>query len=411
MREFTGDMRGVLALILAGGQGSRLGPLTWHRSKPSVQFGKHRIIDFVMSNCLNSDIDNMMVFPQYRGQELIRHIQHHWPSDRMRESFIDIVPPQQLHGAEWYRGTADAVFQNLSIIDDSGDFSDLAILSGDHIYVMDFRQMYAFHRERGSLFTVCAFPVPTSEAHRFGVIEVNTEGRIVGFEEKPESPKEIPGRHGWSFISMGNYFVVKSYARDILQENASNSNTSHDFGNDIIPMIVRRGDPIYAYDFRENTVPGQTHHYWRDVGTIESLWGANMDLVAMEPQLNLYNQKWAIRTPHDNLPMAKMNSFRQIDDKCSKQFAVSGGSILEDSYLYQSVLGREVQIYGSKVVEAVIFSGVHVEEGSVLHRVIIDEGVRIPAGTRIGVDHKEDRARGLFVDDSGIVVVPKGFVL
>lgn len=199
MHEFTGVMKGVLALILAGGQGSRLEPLTSHRSKPSVQFGKHLIVDFVMSDCLNSDIDNMMVLTQYRGQELIRHIQHNWPSDRMRESFIDIVPPQQLYGAEWYRGTADAIFQNLSLIDDSGDFSDLAILSGDHVYVMDFRQMYAFHKEKHSLFTVCAFPVPTHEAHGFGVIEVNAEGRIIGFEEKPTSPKEIPGRPGWSF--------------------------------------------------------------------------------------------------------------------------------------------------------------------------------------------------------------------
>jgi glucose-1-phosphate adenylyltransferase len=409
MNGFTG-MKGVLALILAGGQGSRLGPLTGHRSKPSVPFGKHLIIDFVMSNCLNSDIRNMMVFTQYRAQELIRHVQHHWPSDRMRESFIDIVPPQQLHGEEWYRGTADAVFQNLSIIDE-GDFSDLAILSGDHVYMMDFRQMYAFHKEKYSHFTVCAFPVPTAEAQRFGIIEVDADGRIIGFEEKPQSPKEIPGRPGWSFVSMGNYFAVKSYVRDILHENASKQDTAHDFGKDIIPMILERGDLMSAYDFRENKVPGQEGYYWKDVGTIDSLWSANMDLVAMEPELNLYNAAWPIRTPDDNLPMGKMNSFRLREGKCGQQFAISGGSILEDSYLDHVIVGRNVRVYGSDVTESVIFSDVHIESGCTIHKAIIDEGVIIPYSTSIGLNQEDDRRRGLFVDDSGIVIVPRGWTL
>jgi len=404
-------MNNVLALILAGGQGSRLGPLTWHQSKPSVQFGKHLIIDFVMSNCLNSGIYNMMVFTQYRAQELIRHIQHHWPSDRMRESFIDIVPPQQLHGDEWYRGTADAVFQNLSIIEKSGDFSDLAILSGDHVFTMDFGQMYEFHKNKKSVFTVCALPVPTNEAGRFGIIEVNADSMIIGFEEKPEYPKEIPGRPGWSFISMGNYIVARSYLRDILHENVRDQETGHDFGKDIIPAIVRRGDSVYAYDFRKNVVLEQRHNYWRDVGTVESLWAANMDMVAMEPELNLYNQKWPIRTPHDNLPMAKMNSFKKArGGKCSQQFAVSGGCIIENSYFYKSVLGRETRVYGSEVTESVIFSGVHISNGCVIRRAIVSEGVKIPPGTNVGVNLEEDKRRELYVDESGIVVVPEGFV-
>jgi glucose-1-phosphate adenylyltransferase len=405
----TNGMKGVVALILAGGVGSRLGPLTRHRSKPSVPFGKHRIIDFVMSNCLNSDIDSMMVLTQYRAQELIRHIQHHWPSDRMRDSFIEVVPPQQLHGEEWYRGTADAVFQNLSLITESGNFTDVAVLSGDHVFMMDFRQMFKAHQTKNSVFTVCAMPVPLDEAHRFGVIEVDTENRIVGFEEKPPVPKEIPGRPGWCFISMGNYIAGMDYLRSILHENAGNPDTSHDFGKDIIPMMVSRGEPIYAYDFRDNVVPNQRHHYWRDVGTIQSLWEANMDLVAMEPELNLYNQDWVIRTPHDNLPMAKFNSLRPTGGKCSERFAVSGGSIIENAFLHKSVLGREVWVYDAEVHESVLFAGVHVENGVQLNRVIVDEGVSIPSGIKIGFDPDEDRDRGLYVDESGIVVVPKGF--
>src|SRR3989338_5815289 len=407
--RFAGDMKCVLALILAGGKGSRLGPLTQFRSKPSVQFGKNLIIDFAMSNCLNSGIDNMMVFTQYRAQELVRHVQRHWPSDWLRESFIETVSPQQIYGPEWYRGTADAVSQNISLIDERGDFVDVAILAGDHVYMMDFRQMYAFHKEKQAVFTVCALPMEVSEAHRLGVIEVNNEGRIVGFEEKPAHPKEIPGRPGFSYVSMGNYFAAKKYLWKILEENAQNDETTHDFGRDIIPMMVERGDPIYAYDFRENHIDGMKHHYWRDVGTIQSLWEGNMDLATLNPELSLYNKKWVIRTPHDNLPMEKTNSLRPVDGRESGLFLGRGGCIIEDTHLYQSVIGRESIIYRSQVTESVIFSGVQMD-GAILHRVIVGEDVHIPPGTIIGIDRALDEERKLHIDKSGIVVVPKGFV-
>lgn len=405
------DLNDVVTLILAGGVGTRLGPLTQNRSKPSVPFGgKYRIIDFMMSNCLNSGLKNILILTQYRSHELNKHLRLSWPSNMMHGFSVEPVPAQQIRGEEWYRGTADAVYQNLSIIEDEGDFTTAAILSGDHILAMQLGQMHTFHKESGSVFTVCAMSIPASEAHRFGVIEVDEDDRIVGFAEKPKHPKEIPGKPGMSYISLGNYFAELGYLKEILTENAEDPKTAHDFGKDIIPKMVEDGMPVFAYDFRNNHVPGQEEHYWRDVGTVRAFHEANMDLVEMKPELNLYNDQWPFRTPADNLPPAKVNSLAMRNGTCSEHWIASGGCIIEDTFLRKAVLGRKVRTFGASIEESVVFSGVRIGYNSKILRAIIDEDVVVPPGTEIGIDPKVDHSRGLHIDqESGIVIVPKGF--
>ncbi len=403
-------MKKIITFILAGGVGSRLGPLTVSRSKPAVPFGgKYRIIDFMMSNCLNSGLFKIMVLVQYRAQGLIDHLQDHWSSQPRFGYFVHTVPPQQMFGTEWYRGTADAVYQNLPIAIRRNNVDTAAILSGDHILAMDFEQMYEYHCDKHSAFTVCALSVPSERAAgQFGVIEVESGMRIVGFEEKPAMPKEIPGKPGWCLISTGNYFANIPHLRQALEENTADPHTSHDFGKDIIPKMVREGAAVYAYDFRDNKIPGQEEHYWRDVGTIQSYFDANMDLVSITPELNVYNEEWPILTPADNLPMAKFTE--TSEHGClARSSALSGGCIVEDSKLYKAVIGRKTRVYNSVIEESVLFSEINVGHRSYLRRVIVDRGVSIPPGTIIGIDQEADRARGLYVDESGITVVPRHF--
>lgn len=402
-------MRNVITIILAGGVGSRLSPLTDSCTKPAVEVAaKYRIIDFMLSNCLNSGLLHILVATQYRSHLLTKHLSDNWPSSAMHGFYNRTVPAQQIHGETWYQGTANAVYQNLSIIESEGDFQTAAILSGDHILAMDFGQMYAYHRSKQSVFTVCVMPVPVAEASRFGVLEIDDNWRIVGFTEKPVDPKEIPGMPGQCLVSMGNYFAEMNELEEWLTRDASKPDTSHDFGKDIIPGMLEAGVPLYAYNFADNVIPGQSEHYWRDVGTIEALHAANMDLVQIKPDLNLYNKEWPIRSAQDNLPPAKFNE--TVPHGCHiRNSVVSGGCIIENSSLHLAVLGREVRVDGSTVEESVLFTGVKVKEGCHLRRVIVDTGVRIPPHTSIGIDHVADRARGLTVDDSGIVVVPRGF--
>jgi len=320
------------------------------------------------------------------------------------------IAPQQVFGEEWYRGTADAVYQNLDTVREHGSFDTVCIMSGDHITAIDLSQMYQYHQEMESMFTVCAMSVPSQEAsERFGVIEVDETNRIVGFEEKPKYPKEIPDKPGMSYISLGNYFANFHRLASYLGEDANATDTDHDFGKDIIPQMVGAGEAVYAYDYRENRIPGQKEHYWRDVGTVRGYHEANMDLVQYEPQINLYNEKWPIWTPADNLPGAK---FVRPHERLGigERFIVSGGCIIEDTYLCETILGRNVRTYGSKICRSIICSGAVVGPGSSLSRVIVDEDVFIPPKTKIGHDAEHDKARGLFVDDSGIVLVPKGYV-
>lgn len=350
-----------------------------------------------------------MALVQYRAQGLIDHLQDHWPSAPKFGFSVHTVPPQQMFGNEWYRGTADAVYQNLPLVLRRGQFQTAAILSGDQIFAMDFSQMYSFHKEKNAVFTVCTLSLPTAEAAgRFGVIEVDEHSKVIGFEEKPDHPKEIPGKPGRSFVSLGDYFADLSYLKQVLEENTQDPDTSHDFGRDIIPKLVRAGAPVYAYDFCDNQIPGQSEHYWRDVGTVHALWEANMDLVSITPELNVYNEAWPILTPYDNLPPAKFTETHE-HGCLVRSSAVSGGCIIQDSNLYKAVCGRKVRIYNSSIEESVLFSEVRVGERCLLRRVIVDRGVDIPSGTSIGVNLDADHARGLYVDESGIVVVPRHF--
>jgi glucose-1-phosphate adenylyltransferase len=321
---------------------------------------------------------------------------------------MQTVPPQQLIGAEWYRGTADAVYQNLPIIAGWGRFETAVLLAGDHILALDFSQMLAFHKAKQSVFTVCVMPVPTAEASRFGVLEVESDGRIISFEEKPKRPKEIPGRPGWSVISLGNYIAALDHLTRTLEANNQKPDSTHDFGQDIIPQLLHEGAPVYAYDFLTNVILGQSEHYWRDVGTVHAFWEANMDIVSITPELNVYNDHWIIRSPYDNLPPAKFIDTEGLGCRVANT-VVSGGCIVQDSTLTKAVLGRKVCVYGSDIEASILFSRVNVGYGCKLRRVIIDEGVSLPPATSIGYDLEADRARGLYVDESGIVVVTRSF--
>ncbi len=404
-------MKKVYSFVLCGGRGARLGVLTDTRAKPAVPFGgKYRIVDFVLSNLFNSGFRTIGALVQYRSQLLMDYISTNWSSVPRLGFNVYTIPPQQVFGEEWYRGTADAVYQNLDTVREHGTFDTVCIMSGDHITAIDLSQMHKYHEERESVFTVCAMSVPSYEAaRRFGVIEVDSDGRIVGFEEKPECPKEIPGKPGMSYISLGNYFADFHRLSSYLGEDANATDTDHDFGKDIIPQMVRSNERVFAYDYRDNRIPGQKEHYWRDVGTVRSYLEANMDLVQYEPQINLYNEEWPIWTPADNLPGAKfVRPHHRLGS--GERFIVSGGCIVQDAYLCETILGRNVRVYGSKVCQSVICAGVIIGEGSSLSRVIVDEGVIIPPRTKIGRDIDSDKARGLFVDDSGVVIVPQGYV-
>lgn len=404
-------MNEVITLILAGGKGDRLGPLTKHCAKPAVEFAsKYSILAFQASSAFNSKLRHWLVLTQYKSHELSKYLADNWPTNVEHEFYVHSVPAQQLQGDSWYQGTANAVYQNLDLIESEGDFRTAAILSGDHVMAMDYRQMYDYHRAKQSVFTVCVMPVPTAEASRFGVLEVDADWRIVGFEEKPAQPKEIPGMPGHSLVSMGNYFAELAELSQWLIKDAERPDTSHDFGKDIIPGMLAAGVRLYAYNFLRNVIPGQTEHYWRDVGTIQALHDANMDLVRIRPELNLYNNVgWPIRSAQPNLPPAKFNKLGGRGCELDNALA-SGGCIVESSVLTSSVLGYNVRVSGSTIAEAVLFSGVRIRNGCHLYRVIVDKDVEIPEGITIGVDADADRARGLYIDkDSGIVVVPRGF--
>ncbi len=399
------DIRNVIGIILAGGKGERLSPLTAHRAKPGVPFGgKYRIIDFVMNSFINSGIQNIKVLIQFKSQPLKQHIDRLYPSSPLYGHYIDTVSAQQKVGEEWYEGTADAVYQNLDILE-AADFGAAAIFAGDHIFVMDVSQMYEFHCKKESEFTIAAIAVPVEQAAgQFGVIEVDRRNRVIGFEEKPEKPKEIPGRPGLCFASMGNYIADIPVLSGLLQEDAQNPDSKHDFGKNIIPMMLARSMPVYAYDFNSNLIEGQRRIYWRDVGTVRAYWEANMDLCRIEPEINLYNRTWPIRTFPDNAPPAKFIFHPDLDNHI-----ISGGCIVSGARVHGSVLGQWVRVeQGANIVDSVIFPEVTVGAGVQLNTCIIDKKVNIPPGTRIGFSQADDEARGFSVVD-GITVVPKGY--
>ncbi|MCL6640597.1 MAG: glucose-1-phosphate adenylyltransferase [Candidatus Rokubacteria bacterium] len=392
-------------MIMAGGRGERLHPLTRDRSKPAVPFGgRYRIIDFVLSNFANSELLALYVLVQYKSQSLIEHVRLAWRTGGLLpDYFVAVVPPQMRTGAAWYRGTADAVLQNLNLIDDFAP-DVVAIFGADHIYRMDINQMIAFHREAGAEVTVAARPVPLAEATQFGVLAVDRASRVVEFAEKPPRPKPMPDHRDRALVSMGNYLFNRQVLVDALVDDARRS-TEHDFGRSIIPELVPTGR-VYAYDFQSNEVPGVKPYeepgYWRDVGTIEAYWQAHMDLLGESPRFDLDNREWPIRSAHHPGPPARFLG-ADVDNA-----HVAEGSLVKRATLRNSILGRSVWVNEGAVIEdSIIMDHTTVGKGARIRRAIVDRFNIVPAGSEIGLDPAADR-RLWHVDPSGLVVLPRG---
>jgi glucose-1-phosphate adenylyltransferase len=400
----------VLGMIMAGGEGARLHPLTRERAKPAVYFGgKYRIIDFVLNNFINSGIFKIKVLTQFKSDSLIKHLTTGWNLNRMLGHFIDPVPAQMRTGKKWYQGTADAVFQNINLIEDENpDY--IAIFGADHIYTMDISQMLDFHRQVGAVATVSAIPKPLSEASQFGVIEIDPSGRMIGFQEKPEHPIPMPGRADMALVSMGNYIFNKKFIIRELYNDATINASSHDFGKDVIPKMYR-DYPIYVYDFTTNRIPGETpvqSIFWEDVGTLDSYYAANMTLREVIPVINLYNDNWPVRTAPGQSPPAKFVFDGEGTERRKGEALdsiVSGGCIISGGRVIRSVLARGVRLHSHSIVEdSIIFPDVDIGEKAHVRKAIIDRGVRVDPGDKIGFDIDADRKR-FFVNDSGIVIL------
>jgi glucose-1-phosphate adenylyltransferase len=401
----------ILAMILAGGKGERLHPLTIHRAKPAVPFGGiYRIIDFTLSNCINSGIRKIAVLPQYKSLSLDKHLRLAWNlfSGELNE-FIISVPPQQRVGNRWYQGTADAIYQNIYMIEkDAPDH--LMVLAGDHIYKMDYAEMLRFHREKKADATVAAIEMPRTRATDFGIIEVNDDYRVIGFEEKPRDPKPIPGRPELAFASMGIYLFNTKKAIEHLEFDAlrEEKDTAHDFGRNIIPQMMKV-DRVYAYNFKDENK--KEAKYWRDVGTIDAYWEANMDLVSVDPLLNLYDRAWPIRTYQAQNPPAK---FVFAQEKKGGRLGialdsiVAHGCIISGGRVQNSVLSPNVRVNSySEVRDSILMENVDIGRRCRIRRAIIDKDVVVPPGTEIGYDLEQDKKR-YHVTPSGIVLIAKG---
>ncbi len=402
-------MASVLSMILAGGEGARLAPLTESRAKPAVPFGgQYRIIDFVLSNFVNSDLHKIYLITQFKSHSLSKHLQRCWRIAGLADKFIDTLPAQMNTGSDWYQGTADAVYQNLNHIE-SHNPELVCIFGGDHIYTMDVRHMVSFHAKQGADLTVAAIPVPVEQAHHFGIIEVDDQGRMVGFAEKPtENVRTIPGNPGFVLASMGNYVFNKDCLVQELKSDHENTLSDHDFGKDIIPSLFPRAK-VMVYDFSCNVVPGgKNNGYWRDVGNIDSFWQANMDLLSQDPPVNLHNQDWPIRTYIPPYPPALIAFNRNEHEGQINNSMVSVGCVFHDVSMQRSVVGYNVKIGDhTRITESVILPNVKIGKDVVLNRVIVDKRVQIAPGTRIGVDREEDMKR-FKVTESGLVVIPRG---
>lgn len=393
----------ILALILAGGKGEQLMPLTEVRSKPAVPFGgTYRIIDFVLSNFYNSGIMGMHVMVQYRSQSLIEHLRRAWRIGDGERQFVTVVPPQMNGGGGWYEGTADAVFQNLNLIHDFAP-DIVAVFGADHIYRMDIRQMVRFHVEREADVSVATLPVSLSSAQGFGIVEVDRNNRIIGFEEKPPMPKAMPGHPDLALSSMGNYLFSTDVLLRALEEDAR-SEGSHDFGHDILPRLLQT-DRVMAYNFRDNEVPGIAYYeepgYWRDVGTIKAYWQANMDLLGETPACDLRNREWPIRSEPSSGPPASLVN-------CYVDHAVIGeGSQIIEADIRRCIIGRHVRIEaGAQIEDAVIFDHARIGSKARLHRVIIDRQNEISSGAELG--HMDGSGNpAVQWTASGLVVLPK----
>ena len=401
-----------MTMIMAGGEGSRLKPLTSDRTKPAVPFGgNYRIIDFVLSNFVNSGFMKIFVLTQFKSHSLLQHMREGWRvSSGIVKQFIDPVPAQMRIGKKWYEGTADAIFQNMNLIDDE-DPDQVCIFGGDHIYRMDVRQMLRFHSKRQAVLTVAAIRVPIQDAHHFGIIEVDEEWAMTGFVEKPEnSPKTIPGNPDYVLASMGNYIFERGPLVDELKKDSKDKNSDHDFGKNILPKMFPEGN-VFVYDFSQNFIPGleeEEKGYWKDVGTLDTYWEANMDLVGVHPHFNLYNKKWPVLTYIPPLPPAKFVHFSDLRTGHAINSMISSGAIISGALVENSVVGYNVRIHSFAHVEhSVIMNNVSIGRGAKIRKTIIDKHVQIASEVQIGYDLEADKKR-FEVTENGVVVIPKG---
>ena len=395
--------RGTLAVIMAGGRGERLRQLTEDRCKPAAPFGgKFRIIDFVLSNCLNSGIRQISVLTQYKAHSLIQHIGKGWGFLRGEfGEFIEIIPAQQRLGPEWYQGTADALWQNMELIRAHRPLHVL-VLAGDHIYKMDYGPMIGFHVEKEADITVGVVEVPIDRAREFGVVGVDESNRVLNFLEKPRDPPPIPGRPDVAMASMGIYVFNPRLLERLLRADADDPESTHDFGKNIIPAAIEKLR-VFAYPFED--VRSKAQHYWRDVGTIDAYYDANMELVRVSPELNIYDEQWPIWTYQEQLPPAKFVFDDEDRRGCAIDSMVSGGCIISGSRVTNSLLFSQVRVHDYSTVDrSVILPRVRIGERCVIRNAIIDEGAVVPDGTTIGVDPAQDRER-FYVSENGVTLV------
>ena len=403
----------VFGIVLAGGEGKRLMPLTADRAKPAVPFGgSYRLIDFALSNLVNSGLRQIVVLTQYKSHSLDRHISQVWRMSNMLSSYVASVPAQQRRGKHWFQGSADAIFQSLNLITD--EKPDIVVVVGaDHVYRMDFRDMIEAHIASGARATVAGIRQPIELASQFGVIEVGEGSRISAFREKPSDPQPLADSPDEVLASMGNYvFDADALVEAVTTD--SDADSKHDMGGDIVPWFVDRGE-AHVYDLSDNDVPGATDrdkYYWRDVGTLDSYFEANMDLISPLPIFNLYNREWPIYEQQVNMPPAKFT--RDVHGRQSSVIdsIVDAGAVIAGASIVHSVISSWVRVAsGASVQDSILFDQVQVGEGAMVRRAIVDKEVQIAPGARIGVNHDADRERGFYVSDSGIVVVPKGMVV
>ncbi len=403
----------TIAMLLAGGEGRRLYPLTMDRTKPAVPWGgRYRIIDIVLSNFVNSGFTRINVLTQFKADSLIKHISRGWQLESKFGRYIDIIPAQMRVSKDWYKGSADAIFQNLNLIyDESPDH--VFVFGSDHIYKMEINQFLNYHKKKKADLTIAALPVPINEAKRFGVIEVDRDMRVIGFQEKPENPKPMPGNPDLALVSMGNYIFKSDVLVDVVSEDAKKENSEHDFGKNVIPSMYERYR-VYVYDFRKNRVPGITRKergYWVDIGTIDSYWQASMDLVSVSPVFNLYNRKWPIYSYNPDSPPAKFVFANEKKKRVgvATDSIVAEGCIVSGGRVNKSILFSNVRVNSfSDVDNCILFNNVNVGRYCKLKNVLCDKDVNIPPKTVIGYNLEEDRKR-FKITEGGIVVIPKGY--
>jgi glucose-1-phosphate adenylyltransferase len=394
----------VLGIVLAGGEGKRLWPLTADRAKPAVPFGgNYRLVDFVLSNLVNAGYLRICVLTQYKSHSLDRHITQTWRMSTVLGNYITPVPAQQRLGPRWYTGSADAILQSANLVyDDKPDY--IIVFGADHVYRMDPRQMVKQHIESGAGATVAGIRVPRAEATAFGVIHADPDHRIIDFLEKPADPPGLPDNPDQTYASMGNYVFTTAALLEALKEDADDEQSVHDMGTNLMPMMVKKGD-AYVYDFADNDVPGtedRDRGYWRDVGTIDAYYDAHADLVAVHPIFNLYNSQWPIYTHHPQLPPAKF-----VEGGIAQESMVGAGAIIAGATVRHSVIAPNVRLAAGAYVEgSVLMDGVQIGRGAVVRKAILDKDVVVPEGAHIGVEPDLDRAR-YHVSEGGVVVLGK----